>query len=181
MIIAAAQNQPVLGPDDLGANIEPRCFEAFCNGGRVQSAMPDIGNITREQGPGLAPVRTVIIQHLAGAFGLCGTRLVAPARIVLHAVGRIGHHQQRLRPVQNPLHIGGHRGITAKQTVFAKNPKVARTADRFLRCIGNIVFALGLAQRRTIQIPKQAVQFFVREPHQVQIEIQIIKRRQFRA
>lgn len=102
VIVAAAQHQPVLGPDDLRPDGKASGGEAFGHGRRVQGSMPDIGDIAREQRPGLAPVGAVVVQDPAGASGLCCTRLVAPGRIVFHAIGRIGHHQQRLHLAKQP-------------------------------------------------------------------------------
>jgi hypothetical protein len=65
--------------------------------------------------------------------------------------------------------------------VFAEQPQITRAADRVLRGLGDVVLALVLAQRRAIQIPKQVVEFLVREPHKIQIEIHVVQRRQFGA
>ena len=54
--------------------------------------MPDIGHVAGEQRPNLAPVRPVIVQHLAGAFGLGRARLVTPRGIVFNTVGWIGRN-----------------------------------------------------------------------------------------
>ena len=70
VIIAAAQHQPVLGPDDLRADVEAAGVEALGHRRGVQRAVPDIGDVAREQRPGLAPVGAVVVQHLAGALGL---------------------------------------------------------------------------------------------------------------
>ena len=60
---------------------------------RVQRAVPDIGHVAWKQSPGLAPVCAVVIQHLAGALGLCCSGLIAPGWIVFHTVGRIADEQ----------------------------------------------------------------------------------------
>ena len=57
--------------------------------------MPDICHIAGEERPGVPPVGSFIIQYLARALGCRGTRFIAPRRIVVDAVGRIGHHQVR--------------------------------------------------------------------------------------
>ena len=93
VIVTAAEDQPVLGPDDLRPDGEARVRQAVGHGRGMQRAMPDIGDITREQRPCLAPVGPVVVQHLAGAFGLRGPGLVAPGGIVFDAVGRVGDHQ----------------------------------------------------------------------------------------
>jgi hypothetical protein len=44
--------------------------------------------------------------------------LVAPSRIILDAVGRVGDHQVRFRARQQRLHIGGAGPIATEQVVL---------------------------------------------------------------
>jgi len=105
VIMATAQHQTLLGPDDLTADLEPGHAKAFGHGGGVQRPVPDIGHLTGKERPGLAPIRAVVIGNLASAFRLCGANLVAPARIIHHAIRRIRNHEMRCDPIQKPGNI----------------------------------------------------------------------------
>ena len=76
VIVAAAEHKPVLGPDDLRADVEARGLEALGDGAGVERAMPDIGDVAGEQRPGLAPVGAVVVSDLAGCLApvLCRRR-----------------------------------------------------------------------------------------------------------
>ena len=124
VIISPAENEPVLGPDDLRPDGKTGGGQAFGDGRGMQRAMPDIGHIAGKQRPGRAPVGTIVVQHLAGPFGLGRARLVAPGWVIFHAIGRIGHHQERLHIAQQPSdHIGGC-AVAADQTVRSQLPDV---------------------------------------------------------
>lgn len=45
MAVAAAQDQPILGPDDLGANGETCRFEAVANHRCMRRPVPDVGHV----------------------------------------------------------------------------------------------------------------------------------------
>ena len=145
MVVAAAQHQPLLRPDDLAADREAGGLEALGDRRRMQCAVPDVGDVAGEQRPGLAPVGAVVVQHLSGALGAGGTGLVAPARVVLHPVGRIADHQQRGHPAEHPLDVGRHRGVAAEQPMRSEQPEIARPADRVDRRLRDLVLALAAA------------------------------------
>ena len=63
--IAAAQDKVRLGPDNLGAQLEPASGETGGNDVAVQSSVPDIGNIPGEQRIGFSPIGAVVVEHLA--------------------------------------------------------------------------------------------------------------------
>ena len=52
MVIAAAHDKPLLGPDDLRADAETLAYQALCDGRGVKGAVPDIGDVAWKQGPG---------------------------------------------------------------------------------------------------------------------------------
>jgi len=114
VVITAAQDQPLLGPDDLRPDGEASDFKTFGDRGCMQRAMLDIGDVAGEERPRLAPVGAIIVQHLARALGLGRACLVAPARIILHTVGWIGHHQQRFDRAEQSLNIRGNRTVAAE-------------------------------------------------------------------
>ena len=69
VVVAAGEHQPLLGPDDLGADGEAAGDEALGHRGRVQGSVPDVGDLAGEERPGFAPVGAVVVQDLAGALG----------------------------------------------------------------------------------------------------------------
>ena len=141
VVVAAAEHQPLLGPDDLAADREAAGVEAVGDGGGVQRPVPDVGDLAGKQRPGLAPVGPVVVQHLAGAPGRGGARPVAPGRVVGHAIGRIGRHQMRPHPAEQPRHVGGIGGAAAEQPVAAEQPEVAGPRDRHRRRLGRRLLA----------------------------------------
>ena len=127
VVVPAPEHQAVLGPDDLGADLEAAGGQALGHRRRVQGAVPDIGHLAGEQRPGLAPVGPVVVL----APCRCGGRgaepgAVAPGRVVLHAIGRVGDHQVRPHAGQRPLDHRRVGAVAADQAVAAEQPDVAR-------------------------------------------------------
>ena len=65
MIIAAAQGEVLLGPDDLRPRLEAASSETSGGDLAVQSPEPDIDNIPGEQSMGFPPAGAMIIEYLA--------------------------------------------------------------------------------------------------------------------
>jgi hypothetical protein len=65
MIMAAAQGEVLVGPDDLSAQLQPVSGQIGGNDIAVQSPVPDISDIPREQRIGLPPVGAIVVEHLA--------------------------------------------------------------------------------------------------------------------
>src|SRR3981081_1916636 len=134
MIVASAERETVLGPNDLGAHLEAGGLKGLLDLARMPTSMPDICNRARKQRPGLPPTGAIVVRYLAELAGVeidAGT--FPPRRIVIHAVGRIGNHQLRLDPGQQPLGSFRGRAVTAKEVMRAKDPKIAGSRDRVAR------------------------------------------------
>src|SRR5215831_1515804 len=82
MVVASAQCEMRLGPDDLSAQLEPAGGQIATDHVAVQRPVPDISDIAGKQRIGLPPVGAVIIEHLA-LRELAGTDPMAraPGRI----------------------------------------------------------------------------------------------------
>jgi hypothetical protein len=91
VIVAAANDQAGLVPDDLRTHGKATGFEAGGNRRCVKGTMPDIGHIAGEQRPGLPPVGTIVVEHLAFGEVRAIAEPLPPTRIVVHAVRWIGH------------------------------------------------------------------------------------------
>jgi hypothetical protein len=65
MIIATAQREVLLGPDDLSTQLEPAGSQTSGDDVAVQRRVPNIGDIPREQRIRLPPVGLIVIEHLA--------------------------------------------------------------------------------------------------------------------
>ena len=171
MIVATAEDQPVLCPDDLRPDGEARVRQAVGHGRGMQRTVPDIGHIARKQCPSLSPIGAVIVQHLAGTLGLGSTCLVPPRRIVFNAIGRVGDHQQGADIAQQtPDHISTG-AVAADQAVRPQLPEIARHRYRRDRRLGNVILTLDRAAFHLIRVSQQGVQVLVGDPQQRQIEI----------
>src|SRR5437899_4278355 len=134
MIMASAKSEPVLGPDDLSAHVEAGSLKGLLDFTRVPTRMPDICDRAWKQHPCLPPIGAIIVCDLAE---LAGVKVYAsalpPSRIVVYPIGRIGNHQVRLDPGQQPLGSFRGRAVTAKEAMRAKDPKIAGSRDRVAR------------------------------------------------
>ena len=62
MIVAAAQGEVLLDPDDLGAQLQPASRQAGGNDIAVQCSVPDISDVAGEQCIRLSPIGTLIVE-----------------------------------------------------------------------------------------------------------------------
>ena len=90
VIVAAADDQALLGPDDLGADGEALRDQALGDRRGVQRAVPDIGDVAGEQRPGRAPVGAIVVLDLAAPCGLVDAQRdgARPDRIRRHRADR---------------------------------------------------------------------------------------------
>jgi hypothetical protein len=65
VIVTAAEHEVLLGPNDLRTDDERRRSQARLDDPGVETAMPDIGDVAREQGPGLTPIRAIVVFDLS--------------------------------------------------------------------------------------------------------------------
>jgi hypothetical protein len=87
VIIAAAQDQLALVPDNLGAQLKLGRDQALAHHASEQTGVPNVSHLAREESPRFAPIGIVVVQDLAlGIVATSNTGLLAPARIVFHAI-----------------------------------------------------------------------------------------------
>src|SRR6201981_3900837 len=93
VIIAAAQGEVLLDPDDLRAQLQPASRQAGGDDIAVQCSVPDIGDVAGEQRIRLSPIGTVVVEHLT-LSELAGAEPAArsPGRLVADPIRRIGDH-----------------------------------------------------------------------------------------
>ena len=104
MVMPAAERKAVLGPDDLGADLEAHRCQASPARAGVAPGVPDIGDRAWKQRPGIAPVRAVVVGDLAEpVLVVVDAGVLAPSRVVVDAIGRVGDHQVRLHAAENLL------------------------------------------------------------------------------
>ena len=129
MIIAAAEREVLLGPDDLSAQLEAARRETGGDDLAVQGPEPHIGGIPGEQSIGFPPVGAIVVEHLA-VRELAPAEVAArpPARVVTDPVRRIGDHQMRLGSRQHRGDIGRAGAVAAANPVVAQQPDVAAAA-----------------------------------------------------
>jgi hypothetical protein len=70
VVVPTAHYEGWLRPYDLTAVLKATRFEAVGDRRSVESSMPDVGNVAREQRPSLPPVGPVIVADLAHAYSL---------------------------------------------------------------------------------------------------------------
>src|SRR5215472_16986610 len=93
VIIAAAQREMLLRPNDLRAQLKPASRQAGGDDITVHSPVPNIGGISREQRIGLPPIGAIVVEHLAlGERAGTAATVRSPGRVVSDPVGRIGDH-----------------------------------------------------------------------------------------
>src|SRR6266446_8313635 len=98
MVIAAAQGEVLLGPDDLSARLQPAAGQIGGDDVAVQGAVPDISDIPGEQRISLSPVGAIVVEHLS-LRELASAKRAArpPTRFIADPVWRIGdRHWHRL-------------------------------------------------------------------------------------
>src|SRR5262245_32191280 len=83
VIMAAAKNQSLLGPNDLRTDCEALALKCSSDGGCMEGSVPDIGDAAGEQGPCGFPVRPPIIADFGATRGMVHTHSMAPSWIVI--------------------------------------------------------------------------------------------------
>jgi len=144
VIIAPAQCEMLLGPDDLSAHLQPASRQTGGDDVTVHRPVPDISDISREQRIRLPPVSSIVVEHLSPRE-LAGTAAAArsPRRVVADTVWRIGDHQVRLRSRQHQLDIGRAGTVATANPVGAQGPYVTEPSDGL---IGNFRDTVGIGQ-----------------------------------
>jgi hypothetical protein len=91
------------------------------------------------QRPGLAPISPVVIDYFAdrprsdrlddragrnppGRPIDRSAGLIAPSRVVIDAVGRVGDHEVRRDATEHALNVGRHCAVAAEQSMTAEHP-----------------------------------------------------------
>src|SRR5262249_13029295 len=93
MVVATAQGEMLLAPDDLRARLKPAVDETGSDHVAVHGAVPDIGDIAGEQRIGFLPVGTTIIEPPALREPPPATPMSRPPQwIVVDAVWSISDH-----------------------------------------------------------------------------------------
>src|SRR6516225_357224 len=144
MVVAPAQVEMRLGPDDLSAQLKPAGGQIAADHIAVQRPVPHISDIPGKQRVGLAPVGAVIVEHLAlrelaGADPTAGS----PGRIIADPVRGIADHQLGLRSGQHRLDIRRVGAVATADAVVSQPPDVAGHRNRL---IGDIRDGVGIAQ-----------------------------------
>jgi len=67
VIIATADDQVLLRPDDLRPDREPLPLQARGNGRGVKRFMPDVNDAAAEQRPRIGPTGASVVLNLAGS------------------------------------------------------------------------------------------------------------------
>src|SRR6516162_775087 len=107
MVVAAAESEVLLRPDDLCAQLEAASSKPGSDDIAVQRPEPYIGGVSGKQGIGLLPVGAIVVEHLAPCqLASAEAAARSPARVVADAVRRIGDQQRRFESGQHQCDIG---------------------------------------------------------------------------
>src|SRR6516225_7863280 len=96
MIVAAPDDETRFGPNDLRYRHEIRRLQGLEDDVAVQRGVPDVGDVALIEFPRLGPIGGLVVGDApdgAATDDVLPQRLVSPIGIVIHAVGRISHHQ----------------------------------------------------------------------------------------
>ena len=106
VIVASGDQEPLLVPDDLRSMLEPDSLKRGEHLCAMKTGMPDVGDVSRKQGPRLAPVGAVVIRYGPGRPGRLASAsfliddVVPPGGIIVHPKRRVCRHQMRRGSVQ---------------------------------------------------------------------------------
>jgi hypothetical protein len=81
VVVAPAEREMLLVPDDLAAQCEAGGLERLGDDRPFQRGVPDVGDHARKQSPRRRPVGSVIIQHGPAGSVTPSTRKASPARM----------------------------------------------------------------------------------------------------
>src|SRR5207302_714627 len=124
MIVASADDEVRLGPDDLTADLETTRLQTCGNDDGFRAGMPDVGNRSSKPFPGVSPVGSIVVLNGSRRSVPFAESLVAPFRTIVDPIGRIGHHQDWPMFRDQVRDIGWIGGISASEPVRSENPKV---------------------------------------------------------
>ena len=158
----------LFGPDQLGPQLQSAGGEIGGHDIAVQSTVPDISDIAREQCIGLTPVGAIIVEHralreIAGADAAARS----PGGVVTDAIRRIGDHQMRLGTGQHLRHIRGAGAIAATHPMRSQQPHIAEPGDRVLRRLRD---AVGIRQTARSQPGQERFELVRTEADQTEVE-----------
>ncbi len=92
VVVAATHREVLFGPDDLGANLESRGFNANGNLRSMNARVSHVNDIAREQLVGGGPINLIVVCDPAGLTLLSRTGRLSPYRVIRDAIRRIAGH-----------------------------------------------------------------------------------------
>ncbi|GAO99041.1 hypothetical protein Cva_01714 [Caedimonas varicaedens] len=134
VVIASTQDKMLFCPDDEGDQRKSAGFKILGKQMGGGGRMPDVSHIAGEEFISVRPVGSVIVQDFACAADIdpfVGS--FSPFGIVINAVGRIGHHQDRDVVVQKFGNVFWVRAVSAHQAMGAQGINIAQFGFGFER------------------------------------------------
>src|SRR6516225_7361209 len=168
MVVAPAQDEMRLGPDDLSAQLKPAGGQIATDHVAVERPVPHISDIAGKQRIGLPPVGAVIVEHLA-LRELAGTDPPAgsPGWIITDPIRWVAHHQVGLRSRQHRLDIRRVGAVATTDAMVSQPPDVAGPSDGL---IGDIRDAVGIAQTSRPQTGQDLVKPIRFKANQIEVK-----------
>jgi hypothetical protein len=168
VVIAAAQGEVLLGPDDLSARLQLAGGQTGSDDISVQSPVPNIRDIPGEQRIHLTPVGAIVVEHLAPRE-FVGTEALArsPRRLIPDPIRRIGNHQVRLRSRQHGFDIRRAGAVVATNPVVPQLPYITELSDWLIEYFRH---AVGIRQTARSQTGQDGFELIRVEADQVEVE-----------
>ena len=92
VVVTAPENEVLLRPDNLRANLEADAVEAGGNFAGVNTGMPHVGDIAGKQHERRRPVYLIVVGDPAQRVPAAAVHLDSPTRVVRYAVGWVRGH-----------------------------------------------------------------------------------------
>jgi len=97
----------------------------------VQSAVPYIGDIAGEQGPGGSPVGLVVVTDLSASGRPIHPQAMTPSRVVFDPIGRVGDHEFGCQAAQQRGDRTGVGTVATANAVRSRQPDISDCGHGF--------------------------------------------------
>ena len=148
VVMSTRDDQATLVPDDLRAHEEATGFEAGAHDMVVHGAScarrRRYRRKTTTRRDRQSALSSFVTLPIAPTILPPPMYLLAPGRIVVHAVGRVRHHQPRLGAVEHEGDDGRVRRVAADEPMASEQPQVAGLRHRYRRRALDLLHDLGL-------------------------------------
>jgi hypothetical protein len=128
---------------------------------RLQAPVPHVGNVPRKEPPCVCPVGAIVVGDGAElARTPIDASAGAPCRVIVHAIRRVRHHQQRPRSIEQACDIGRIGAVATEDAVRPEGKEIA-TLNRGRPFVRKGVGIGQSAMRRGLDVGEDLAQFLL--------------------